>query len=90
MAFAHKEIALTSTLLVASITAPASASDEWSAFGTGWQRFDHRVDRHPRCSNRAQLVWNQNLEPLWYELGDFSFEMTYLHNDSETDVRGPG
>jgi outer membrane receptor for ferrienterochelin and colicin len=39
--------------------------------------------------NQAQLVWNQGLEPLWYELDGFSLEMRYRYNDTETDVRGP-
>ncbi len=39
--------------------------------------------------NQVQLVWNQDLDPLWYELDGFSFEMRYRYNDTETDVRGP-
>lgn len=39
--------------------------------------------------NQAQLVWNQGLEPLWYDLEGFSLEMRYRHNETDTDVRGP-
>ena len=39
--------------------------------------------------NQIQVVWNQDLDPLWYELDGFSFEMRYRYNDTETDVRGP-
>lgn len=39
--------------------------------------------------NQVQLVWNQELEPLWLELDGFSLEMRYRYNETETDVRGP-
>jgi TonB-dependent receptor len=38
--------------------------------------------------NQVQVVWNQDLDPLWYELDGFSLEMRYRYNDTETDVRG--
>lgn len=39
--------------------------------------------------NQVQVVWNQDLDPLWNELDGFSLEMRYRYNDTETDVRGP-
>lgn len=39
--------------------------------------------------NQAQVVWNQGLEPLWFDLEGFSLEMRYRFNETETDVRGP-
>jgi TonB-dependent receptor len=39
--------------------------------------------------NQVELVWNQDLDPILYDLEGFSLEMRYRHNDTESDVRGP-
>ena len=39
--------------------------------------------------NQAQVIWNQGLDPLWFNLEGFSLEMRYRYNETETDIRGP-